>query len=627
MRSLSDERTDHIGQRDHLRTIKALIPYLWPKNATEMRLRVVIALFFLTIAKGITVGVPFIYKTVIDTISVSLETTVIVPISLLIAYGLARVMAQAFGEFRDAIFAKVAQSAIRKAGLKTFQHLHRLSMRFHLDRQTGGLNRAVERGTKGIDFLLNFMLFNIVPTFLEILLVCIVMWGLFNIWFAAVTFVTVSLYIGWTVGVTEWRIKYRRHMNKMDSEASTKAIDSLLNYETVKYFGNEDHEARRFEAALRSYEKAAIKSKVTLSFLNIGQGLVISIGLTIIMIMAGFGVKNGSMTIGDFVLVNSYLIQLFLPLNFLGFVYREIKQSLTDMEDMFKLIGQRLEIMDVSGAEKLTLSGGEIVFENVGFYYNPDRRILNNMSFKVPSGHTVAIVGPSGAGKSTISRLLYRFYDADEGRILIDNQNIKQVQQDSLRAAIGIVPQDTVLFNDTIYYNISYGRPDAGPSEIENAAQLASIDDFVRSLPDGYNTQVGERGLKLSGGEKQRIAIARTILKSPKILIFDEATSALDTHTEKEIQQALAKVSADCTTVIIAHRLSTVINADEILVLNEGEIVERGNHQDLLALKNFYFRMWIKQQEARKALETLDKSHESILLENGLTTNHAVLSP
>jgi ATP-binding cassette subfamily B protein len=416
-------------------------------------------------------------------------------------------------------------------------------------------------------------------------------------------------------------------MNKMDSEASTKAIDSLLNYETVKYFGNEDHEAQRFEAALRSYEKAAIKSKVTLSFLNIGQGLVISIGLTIIMIMAGFGVKNGSMTIGDFVLVNSYLIQLFLPLNFLGFVYREIKQSLTDMEDMFKLIGQRLEIMDVSGAEKLTLSGGEIVFENVGFYYNPDRRILNNMSFKVPSGHTIAIVGPSGAGKSTISRLLYRFYDADEGRILIDSQNIKQVQQDSLRAAIGIVPQDTVLFNDTIYYNISYGRPDAGPSEIENAAQLASIDDFVRSLPDGYNTQVGERGLKLSGGEKQRIAIARTILKSPKILIFDEATSALDTHTEKEIQQALAKVSADCTTVIIAHRLSTVINADEILVLNEGEIVERGTHQDLLALKNFYFRMWIKQQEARKALETLDKSQEIILLENGLTTNHAVLSP
>nr|MCS5598200.1 ATP-binding cassette domain-containing protein [Rhodospirillales bacterium] len=386
-------------------------------------------------------------------------------------------------------------------------------------------------------------------------------------------------------------------------------------------------EARRFEAALRSYEKAAIKSKVTLSFLNIGQGLVISIGLTVIMIMAGFGVKNESMTIGDFVLVNSYLIQLFLPLNFLGFVYREIKQSLTDMEDMFKLIGQRLEIMDVSGAEKLILNGGEIVFENVGFYYNPDRRILNNMSFKVPSGHTLAIVGPSGAGKSTISRLLYRFYDADEGRILIDNQNIKLVQQDSLRAAIGIVPQDTVLFNDTIYYNISYGRPDAGPSEIENAAQLASIDDFVRSLPDGYNTQVGERGLKLSGGEKQRIAIARTILKSPKILIFDEATSALDTHTEKEIQQALAKVSADCTTVIIAHRLSTVINADEILVLNEGEIVERGNHQDLLALKNFYFRMWIKQQEARKALETLDKNHESILLENGLTTNHAVLSP
>ncbi|MEK9678845.1 MAG: ABC transporter ATP-binding protein/permease [Rhodospirillaceae bacterium] len=611
MRSLSADAPDPSRKRNDLKTIRTLLPYLWPQNATEMRVRVVIALIFLAAAKGITVAIPIIYKYVVDAISTPVDAVVIVPVALLIGYGVARVLAQAFGELRDAVFAKVAQRAIREAGLRTFRHLHRLALRFHMDRQTGGLSRAVERGTKGIDFLLNFMLFNVIPTLLEILLVCAVMWGLFNIWFALITFVTVGTYILWTVAVTEWRLKYRRQMNKMDGEANTKAIDSLLNYETVKYFGNEDHEARRFDEALKSYETAAVKSKVSLSLLNIGQGVVISIGLTVVMIMAGYGVKNGTMTLGDFVMVNNYLIQLFLPLNFLGFVYREIKQSLADMEEMFGLLEQNEEVADQPNAPDLNVDGGEIVFENVSFDYNPNRRILFDVSFTVPSGKSVAIVGPSGAGKSTISRLLYRFYDATEGRILIDGQDIKSIGQDSLRRAIGIVPQDTVLFNDTVFYNIAYGRPGATPSEIEEAARLASIHDFVSELPDGYSTRVGERGLKLSGGEKQRVAIARTILKGPQILIFDEATSALDSRTEREIQQSLIEVSADRTTVMIAHRLSTVVNADEILVLEKGKIAERGTHADLLAKGDVYARMWERQQEARKAEETLAQSAEA----------------
>jgi ABC-type transport system involved in Fe-S cluster assembly fused permease/ATPase subunit len=611
MRTLSADAPDPSRKRNDLKTIRTLLPYLWPQNATEMRVRVVIALIFLAAAKGITVAIPIIYKYVVDAISTPVDAVVIVPVALLIGYGVARVLAQAFGELRDAVFATVAQRAIREAGLRTFRHLHRLALRFHMDRQTGGLSRAVERGTKGIDFLLNFMLFSVIPTLLEILLVCAVMWGLFNIWFALITFVTVGTYILWTVAVTEWRLKYRRHMNKMDGEANTKAIDSLLNYETVKYFGNEDHEARRFDEALKSYETAAVKSKVSLSLLNIGQGVVISIGLTVVMIMAGYGVKNGTMTLGDFVMVNNYLIQLFLPLNFLGFVYREIKQSLTDMEEMFGLLEQNEEVADQPNAPDLNVDGGEIVFENVSFDYNPNRRILFDVSFTVPSGKSVAIVGPSGAGKSTISRLLYRFYDATKGRILIDGQDIKSIGQDSLRRAIGIVPQDTVLFNDTVFYNIAYGRPGATPSEIEEAARLASIHDFVSELPDGYSTRVGERGLKLSGGEKQRVAIARTILKGPQILIFDEATSALDSRTEREIQQSLSEVSADRTTVMIAHRLSTVVNADEILVLEKGKIAERGTHADLLAKGDVYARMWERQQEARKAEETLAQSAEA----------------
>ncbi|MAV87525.1 MAG: metal ABC transporter permease [Rhodospirillaceae bacterium] len=608
MRSLGSNTTDNYYSRDDVKTLKTLLPYLWPKNAIEMRVRVILALFLLAFAKGINVYAPILYKLAVDQISTTTESIIVVPVAILIAYGIARTLALAFGELRDAIFAKVAQRAIRQAGLQTFRHLHKLAMRFHIDRQTGGLSRSVERGTKGIDFLLNFMLFNVIPTLLEIFLVCGILWGLFNFWYAFVTLITVGSYISWTVIVTEWRLKYRRQMNKMDGEANTKAIDSLLNYETVKYFSNEEHEAKRFDTALRSYESSAIKSKVSLSYLNIGQGAVISVGMTILMIMAGYGVRDGNLSIGDFVLINSYLIQLFLPLNFLGFVYREIKQSLTDMNEMFRLLEQETEIDDIPNAPNLKLKHGEINFKNVEFYYNKKRNIINNISFTIKPGDTVAIVGSSGSGKSTISRLLYRFYDVTNGSISIDGQDIKSIAQNSLRNAIGIVPQDTVLFNDSIYYNISYGRPNASPSEIEEAARLSAIHEFINNAPDGYNTRVGERGLKLSGGEKQRVAIARTILKNPKILIFDEATSALDTSTEREIQKSINNISANRTVLVIAHRLSTIIDADKILVLEQGTIVERGTHQKLLANKGRYAKMWYRQQEAAKAEETLAKN-------------------
>ena len=608
MRSLETTEQNPKVHRSDLKTLRTLIPYLWPKDALEMKFRVLIALLFLALAKGISAGAPILYKLAIDAISNNKTEIIIVPVGIILSYGLARTLSLAFGEFRDAVFAKVAQRAIRKAGLKTFRHLHKLAMRFHLDRQTGGLSRAVERGTKGIDFLLNFMLFNVIPTLLEIVLVCAIMWGLFNIWYALITFITVSIYILWTIAVTDWRLKYRRQMNKMDGEANTKAIDSLLNYETVKYFGNEEHEAKRFDRALRSYEESAIKSKVSLSLLNVGQGAVISIGMTVLMIMAGFDVQDKTMTIGDFVLVNTYLIQLFLPLNFLGFVYREIKQSLTDMDDMFSLLEKETEIEDRPDAVELKLASGEVIFENISFHYQPERPILKNVSLTVRPGQTVAIVGSSGAGKSTISRLLYRFYDVTKGRILIDGQDIREVKQNTVRAAIGIVPQDTVLFNDTIFYNISYGRPNATPSEVEEAARLAAIHNFIIESPDGYNTRVGERGLKLSGGEKQRVAIARTILKNPKILIFDEATSALDSHTEREIQQSLKEVSANRTAIVIAHRLSTVIDADEIIVLEKGSIIEKGRHSELLAKAGSYASMWARQQEAEKAKETLERN-------------------
>ena len=594
------------GPRNDWKTVRTMVPYLWPAEAWNLRARGVVAMIFLVFAKVANVIVPIFYKHAVDALTDKTVQVLAVPFALLIGYGLARVLAQAFGELRDAVFTRVAQRAIRLAGLRTFRHLHQLSLRFHLDRKTGGVSRAIERGTKGIEFLLRFMLFNILPTLLEILLVCGILWNLYGWPFALVTFLTLSIYIAWTTLVTEWRTKFRRAMNETDSEASTKAIDSLLNFETVKYFGNEDHEARRFDQALNRYEEAAVKSGTSLAFLNIGQGVIIALGVTIAMIMAGHGVVDGTMTVGDFVLVNSYLIQLFLPLNFLGFVYREIKRSLTDMETMFELLGERAEVRDAPDAAALRPAGGEVRFEDVAFAYDPRRPILQGIGFTVEPGKTVAIVGPSGAGKSTISRLLFRFYDATDGRITIDGQDIRDVTQESLRAAIGMVPQDTVLFNDTIYYNIAYGRPDASPAEVEEAARLAHIHEFIMNLPEGYQSTVGERGLKLSGGERQRVAIARTVLKRPEIMIFDEATSALDSQTEQDILAALREVSADRTTLTIAHRLSTIIEADEILVLKDGRVVERGTHIALLATDGVYADMWARQQAAAEAMKTLE---------------------
>ncbi|MCW8914636.1 MAG: ABC transporter ATP-binding protein/permease, partial [Magnetovibrio sp.] len=530
--------------RDDWQVIRTLMPYLWPKTRFDLRVRVVLAMVFLITAKGATVTVPIILKYAVDELSSPsmLVGFAAVPVGLLIAYGAVRIFSLAFKELQSAIFANVTHYAIREVALQTFQHLHKLSLRFHLERQTGGLSRAIERGSSGIEFMLRMMLFNIIPTIFEIAMVGVLLWTFLSPSFAIATLGTIGAYVVWTVMLTNWRTRFRREMNDSDSHAHSKAIDSLLNYETVKYFGNEDHEARRFDVGLAGYEKAAIKSKTSLAALNTGQGAIIAVGVTIVMLMAGYGVADGALTVGDFVLVNTYLLQLYLPLNFLGSAYREIKHSLTDMEDMFKLLDANEEVPDQQNAPALQVNGGEVTFENVSFAYDPRRPVLKDVSFTVPAGKSVAIVGASGAGKSTISRLLFRFYDINDGAIRIDGQDIRNVQQGSLRAAIGIVPQDTVLFNDTIYYNIAYGRPDATPSEIEQAAKLAKIHDFVMGLPDGYQTVVGERGLKLSGGEKQRVAIARTILKAPAILLFDEATSALDTHTEKEIQTSLKEV-------------------------------------------------------------------------------------
>ncbi|WP_442917633.1 ABCB family ABC transporter ATP-binding protein/permease [Magnetovibrio sp. PR-2] len=603
---------DQSAPRNDWHTIRTLMPYLWPSTRFDLRVRVILAMVFLLTAKGATVTVPILLKYAVDELSAPtmLIGLAAVPVGLLLAYGAARVISLAFKELQSAVFANVTHFAIREVALETFKHLHKLSLRFHLERQTGGLSRAIERGSSGIEFLLRMLLFNIVPTMFEIAMVGVLMWALLSGSFALATMGTIAAYIVWTVALTNWRTRFRREMNENDSVAHTKAIDSLLNYETVKYFGNEAHESQRFDVALAGYEKAAIKSKTSLALLNTGQGAIIAIGVTIVMLMAGFGVADGSLTVGDFVLVNTYLLQLYLPLNFLGSSYREIKHSLTDMEEMFSLLDANEEIEDADSAEPLNVTGGEVKFENVNFAYDPRRPVLKNVSFSVPSGKSVAIVGSSGAGKSTISRLLFRFYDIDDGSISIDGQDIRDVQQASLRAAIGIVPQDTVLFNDTVYYNIAYGRPGATPSEIEEAAKLAKIHDFIQSLPDGYQTIVGERGLKLSGGEKQRVAIARTILKAPQILLFDEATSALDTHTEKEIQASLREVAAGRTSLVIAHRLSTVVDSDEILVLDQGEVAERGTHADLLAKDGLYAAMWQRQQEASEAIETLKRTGE-----------------
>jgi ATP-binding cassette subfamily B protein len=599
------ETASPAADRSQWRTLATLAPYLWPRDDFNLRARVVIAMGLLVLAKAATVYVPMLYARAVDALSPQqgAGAMLAVPVALIVGYGLLRVASSAFGELRDAVFARTLQRAIRKVALETFRHLHALSLRFHLDRQTGGLSRAIERGTNGIDSVLRFMLFSILPTILEIALVTIILWSLFSIDFALVTVGSVVAYIAFTLAFTNWRMKFRRAMNETDQEANTKAIDSLLNYETVKYFGNEAHEARRFDDSMQRYERAAVQSQVTLNLLNIGQAAIIAVGLTLVMLMAAQGVVARTMTVGDFVLVATYLIQLYLPLNFLGFVYREMRQGMVDMESMFRLLALGREIADAPGAIALPDGSGAVRFEGVEFGYRPDRVILKGVSFTVPPGRKLAIVGPTGAGKSTISRLLFRFYDVQAGHVRIDGHDIRDLTQDSVRAAIGIVPQDTVLFNDTIAYNIAYGRPGATQEQIEEAARHAQVHDFVLRLPDGYATRVGERGLKLSGGEKQRVAIARTILKNPKILLLDEATSALDTRTEQEISAALRAVSANRTTLVIAHRLSTVVDADEILVLDQGVVVERGSHAALLAASGLYAEMWRRQAELTQAQE------------------------
>ncbi len=597
------DRIPKIGASRAWAVVGTLGRHLWPKGEPGLRVRVVVAMVLLVLAKVTNVYVPILYKNAVDALGEPVAQAVAVPIALILAYGAARVLAQAFGEVRDAIFAPVSQRAIRNLALEVFRHLHALSLRYHLERQTGGLSRVIERGTQGMEFLIRFTTFNILPTLFEIVLVGGILWTLYDWRFAAVTLGAVTAYIAFSVVLSEWRIKFVRRMNDADTDANAKAIDSLLNYETVKYFGNEDHEARRFDVGRRRYETAAIRSSRTLSLLNIGQGTLIAIGLVSVMSMAGQGVVEGTMTLGDFVAVNAFLIQLYVPLNMLGFAYREIRSALVNMEKMFGLLDVPAEIADRPGAPALAVSGGEVVFDHVDFHYEQARPILHDVSFRVPAGKTVAIVGSSGAGKSTVSRILFRFYDVASGSVKIDGQDIRDVRQASLRAAIGVVPQDTVLFNDTIYYNIAYGRPDASREEIEQAARLARIHDFIVALPQGYEATVGERGLKLSGGEKQRVAIARTILKNPRILLFDEATSALDTRTEQEIQRSLEEVSRGRTTVVIAHRLSTVINADEIVVLDHGRVVERGRHGELLARDGLYADMWRRQQEAAAVVE------------------------
>jgi ABC-type transport system involved in Fe-S cluster assembly fused permease/ATPase subunit len=583
------------------KALGTLLPYLW-----EYKWRVVIALAFLVVAKLANVGVPLVMKEVVDGLDTRLQL-VAVPVALLAVYGVLRFSTTLFQELRDVIFVRVAQRAMRRVALGVFRHLHSLSLRFHLDRQTGGMTRDIERGTNGISTLLSYLLFSILPVMLEFALVGAVLLRRFDWRFAAITFGAVALYILFTVLITEWRMEIRRRANELDSRANTRAIDSLLNYETVKYFGNEEFEARRYDENLRKYEDAATRSESSLGLLNIGQSLIIAAAVTALMLLAAEGVVAGSFTLGDLVLVNGLLIQLYIPLNVLGMVYRNIKQSLIDMDRMFRLLSENREIEDPPGAVELAAGPATVAFRDVDFYYVKERQILSGVSFSIEAGQRVAVVGHSGSGKSTLARLLYRFYDVSGGAILINGKDVRQIRQASLRAAIGIVPQDTVLFNDTILYNIRYGRTDAGDEEVIEAARAAHIHDFIQSLPQKYETAVGERGLKLSGGEKQRVAIARALLKNPRILIFDEATSALDSRAEKAIQAELERIAVGRTTLVIAHRLSTVMDADQILVLAHGRIVERGNHTQLLDAKGEYARMWALQQEQAQAKEMLEK--------------------
>jgi ATP-binding cassette, subfamily B, heavy metal transporter len=597
--------------------LRRIAPHLWPVGEPMLRLRVVGALLLLAAAKAANVLVPIAYARAVDALAPQsgAGAVIAVPVALLVGYGLLRVMSSALGELRNAVFSKVQARAGRRVALDVFRHLHALSMRFHMDRATGGLSRVIERGVRGIATSLNFLLFNIIPTIVEILFVSVILWWMFAASFALTMLGTIIAYVAFTLIFTNWRLRFRRQMNQTDEEANTKAVDSLLNYETVKYFGNEAHESRRYDESMTRYESAYVKSETTLNMLNAGQATIMAVGLTITMLLAGRGIADGSMSIGDLVMVNTYLIQLYQPLNILGFAYREIKQGLTDMEQMFALLDVPAEVRDAPDATPLALGAGEIRFEDVRFGYRPDREILKGVSFTVPPGRMLAIVGPTGAGKSTISRLLFRFYDVTGGRVLVDGQDVRGMTQQSLRAAIGVVPQDTVLFNDTIRYNIAYGRPGASDAEIENAAKLAQVHDFVTRLPDGYATRVGERGLKLSGGEKQRVAIARTILKDPRLLILDEATSALDTRTEQDIQAALRDVARNRTTLVIAHRLSTVVEADEIIVLQEGAIAERGTHGALIAAGGLYADMWRRQSEAMAAAEAAARAQAEADLE------------
>ena len=601
-------------ERPAWETVRQLWPYMWPSARADLKLRVLWALGALVVAKIITVLVPYAYKWAVDALTIPgrigaeippVLAFLAAPLALVVAYNVGRILMMAFSQLRDALFARVSQHAVRALALETFRHLHMLSLRFHLERRTGGLSRIIERGVKGIETIVRFAVLNTIPTILEFLFMAVIFAVQFDWRYVAVLAFMVVGYVWFTVAVSNWRIGIRRVMNESDTEANSKAIDSLLNYETVKYFGNEGMEARRFDRSMERYEGATVQMWTSLAWLNIGQTVIFTLGMLAAMVMSAVDVMEGENTVGDFVFVNALLLQLYQPLNFIGFVYREIRQGLVDIEAMFLMRSKNPEIKDKPGAKPLVVTDGNMRFEDVWFHYDPDRPILKGVSFEVPAGRTVAIVGPSGAGKSTISRILFRFYDVSAGRVTIDGQDIRDVTQASLRAAIGMVPQDTVLFNDTIRYNIAYGRPDAGDEEVRAAARLAQIEDFVLSLPQGYDTPVGERGLKLSGGEKQRVAIARTILKNPPILMLDEATSALDSFTERGIQDALARVSENRTTLVIAHRLSTVVDADQIIVLEAGQIVERGTHARLLEDGGIYANMWQRQREADEARDRL----------------------